>query len=198
MNRRIGSAVVALAWLAASCNAPHDGAVAGRTASVSVVADTTKAADLAAFRARIGPPPAHLAGFRTRDSLVAAFASAVQSRDSAALRRLALTVEEYAYLYYPFAPLARPPYALDPETMWIQIGSSSDRGYVRLLRDYGGRLGYESYRCEDRPTASGPVTLWNGCTVRHRTDGRTIAEPLFGSIIERDGWYKFVGLSNRL
>lgn len=198
MNWRIAPALVVLVWLAFGCNAPHDRAIAGRTASRSVAADTTNASDLAAFRARVGPAPAHLAGARTRDSLVAAFATAVQGGDSAALRRLALTVEEFAYLYYPFAPLAQPPYALDPGTMWIQIGSSSDRGYVRLLRVYGGRLGYESYRCEDRPTRSGPVTLWNACTVRHRTGGRTITEPLFGSIIERDGWYKFVGLSNRL
>lgn len=150
------------------------------------------------MRARIGPAPAHLAGFRSRDSLVAAFARAVDRRDTAAVRSLGLTVEEFAYLYYPDAPLAKPPYELDPETMWLQIGAESDRGAARTLARYGGRLGFVSYRCEAAPRVSGAVTLWNGCAVTHRGPAGTVTEPLFGSIIERDGWYKFVGLSNRL
>lgn len=164
----------------------------------ATIGDTANASALARMRARIGAPPAHLAGFRTRDSLVDAFVRAVDGRDSIALRSLALTVEEFAYLYYPDAPLAKPPYELDPETMWLQIGAESGRGATRTLQRYGGRLGFVSYQCEAAPRVSGAVTLWNACAVTHRTTAGLVTEPLFGSVIERDGWYKFVGLSNRL
>jgi len=176
---------------------PSADSVAAHPGTV-VVADSANAAALARMRARLGPPPAHVAGFRSRDSLVAAFARAVDDHDSTALRALALTVEEFAYLYYPDAPLAQPPYELDPETMWLQIGAESDRGATRTLARYGGHLGLVSYRCEPAARVSGAVTLWNACTVTHRSAARQVTEPLFGSILERDGWYKFVGLSNRL
>ena len=188
--------------LAAACSGrPADQPAAGRTLAVVAhvtVLDTANVAALARMRARIGPAPAHLAGFRSRDSLVAAFARAVERRDSTALRSLALGVEEFAYLYYPDAPLAHAPYDLDPETMWLQIGAESGRGATRTLERYGGRLGFVSYRCEKAPKESGPVDLWNDCAVTHRTPAGLVTEPLFGSVIERDGWYKFVGLSNRL
>ena len=169
-----------------------------RAPPAAVVTDTANASALARMRARNGPGPAHLAGFRSRDSLVAAFVRAVDARDSTALHALALDVEEFVYLYYPDAPLARPPYELDPETMWLQIGAESGRGATRTLARYGGHLGYVSYGCEPTPRRSGPVTLWNACTVTHRGPSGAVTEPLFGSILERDGWYKFVGLSNRL
>ena len=49
-----------------------------------------------------------------------------------------------------------------------------------------------------RPGVSGAVRLWNRCAITHRRQGKSVTEPLFGSIVERDGWFKFVGLSNRL
>jgi hypothetical protein len=45
---------------------------------------------------------------------------------------------------------------------------------------------------------AGAVRLYNGCRVIHQYEDRPLAEPLFGSIIERDRQFKFVGLSNRL
>lgn len=187
--------------LAAACaRAPNDRAPRDSAAAVAAlpIHDTANASALRRMRARIESPPAHLAGFRSRDSLVAAFVGSVERRDSTALRALALNIGEFAYLYYPDAPLAQPPYDLDPETMWLQIGAESGRGAARTLARYGGRLGFVSYRCEPAPRVSGPVTLWNACTVTHRSASGAVTEPLFGSIIERDGWFKFVGLSNRL
>lgn len=189
----IRRSALTLAVFLGACSTPD------RKPPASTAADTSSfdARKLAAMRAQVGPAPAHLDGFRSRDSLVAAFARAVDARDTTALRRLALTPGEFAYLYYPDAPLSKPPYDLDAETMWIQVSAQGDRGFTRVLRFYGGRLGYEGYSCTEPPVTSGALTLWS-CQVRHSYEGRERSEPLFGSVVQRDGWFKFVSLANRL
>ena len=70
---------------------------------------------------------------------------------------------------------------------------------MRAVREYSpGHLRYLRFECEAVPMQLGAVRLYNGCRVIHTYNGKPLAEPLFGSIIERDGQFKFVGLSNRL
>ena len=196
--------LLALATLVAalSCGGGGGSATAAATtvAAVHQQSDSASNAEvLTQFRRSLGSPPVTLAGYSTRDSLVHAWVNAINHSDRAALERLTLSRAEFAWLYYPDSPLAKPPYALDAETMWMQIRSRSDRGATRALREYdAGRLAFTGYRCEPKPMQSGALTMWNACVVTHDYNGGSLSEPLFGSIIERDGVFKFVGLSNRL
>src|SRR5258705_9399934 len=156
-------------------------------------------ASLKAFRTRAGAPVAGLeGGAGSRDSLVLLFAHALDRSDTTALRALALNAREFAWLYYPASPQSRPPYELDADLMWEQIQARSMRGITRALRQYGGgQLGYRGYECSGQPERNGVVTLHNACRIVHTVDGRTVTEPLFGSIIEHGGRFKLCGFSNR-
>jgi hypothetical protein len=150
------------------------------------------------FRAPLGEAPRALDGAASRDALVRRFLQAVAARDTAALRGLALSRAEFAYLYYPESPLSRRPYEEPPALLWFRMTEGSARGLGRLLRRHEGRpLDVVSHACEATPKREGPNTFWERCRVRHvRAPGDTVSERLFGSILERDGRYKFVGYAN--
>jgi hypothetical protein len=151
--------------------------------------------ELAAFRTGLTNEPRELVGAPTRDSLVRLFEKALAANDSAALDRLEITREEFAYLYYPESKLARPPYELDPQTMWMQIDAQRQRGLRRLLARYGGRgLKVRGLECR-QPERENAVVIHQCLAV---TSEAATPMQLFGSILERDGRFKFVGYANRL
>jgi hypothetical protein len=93
--------------------------------------------------------------------------------------------------------MAQKPYELDPDVMWMQIGSQSQRGLTRALARFGGHpLGATRTACED-PKPAGALRL-HACTLTWRPAGASadFAMPL--SIVERDGRFKFVGYGNKL
>lgn len=115
--------------------------------------------------------------------------------DTAALNRLRITAAEFAYLYYPDARLAHPPYGLSPQIMWTQISSQSDRGLQRLLARFKGKkLQIRSLDCRPPDRQNGIVI--HECGVK--TASSTASQRLFGSILERNGRFKFVGYANGL
>jgi hypothetical protein len=138
-------------------------------------------------------------GYRTREELVRAFVRAVEAQDTAALRHMVLRKDEFAWLYYPSSPLARPPYELSPALMWFQLQGESERGASRLLAERAGRpLGYSGHTCGPA-RAQGDIRLYPNCEIRRLVSPRdTAAERLFGLIIEYRGLHKFVGYANRL
>ncbi|MFN2397532.1 MAG: hypothetical protein ABR543_02645 [Gemmatimonadaceae bacterium] len=106
---------------------------------------------------------------------------------------------EFAYLYYPFTRYTRKPYTQDPALVWFLIQLNSEKGIARALKYHGGKsLGYVETACEKRAQPEGPNRFWNDCLV-HRVvaPGDTIAERLFGGIVELDGHYKFIGYANK-
>jgi hypothetical protein len=139
-------------------------------------------------------------GAPTRDELVRRFATAVERGDSTALRRLALTPSEFAYLVYPSSPYTRPPFRQQPEVVWMLQRQAGETGARRLLDRHGGRaLGYDGYACAAEPVVEGENRLWRECAVRYRrADGATVSGRLFGVIVERDGRFKFVNYANDL
>jgi hypothetical protein len=138
-----------------------------------------------------------LAGPHSRDSLVRLFEQALAKRDTAGLDRLQITREEFAYLYYPDSKMARPPYELGPDVMWMQIQSQRDRGLRRLVAKYGGRkIRIRGLECQP-PERQNAVVI-HRCGVRTNDAVDSPPKQLFGSIIERDGRFKFVGYANRL
>jgi hypothetical protein len=151
------------------------------------------------FRADLGTPPAALSpAFRSREALVRTLVEVVERSDTVGLVPLVLTSAEFAYMYYPTNPLARPPYALAPALMWLRLQESNRRAAFALMRAHGGPLGYVGHECT-HSERQGANTIWSDCKVRRRAaDGAERSERLFGTIIERDGRYKFVGLNNEL
>lgn len=157
--------------------------------------DFTTQTELAAFRSTLGTPPATLDGPASRDSLLSEFAHALAKRDTARLTSLQISRAEFAYLYYPDSRLSKPPYELDPETMWQQIELQRVRGMQRLLMRYGGRsLRLRSTQCQP-PERQNRVVI-HECSVVTGATGEP--KQLFGSILERDGRFKFVGFANHL
>ena len=138
-------------------------------------------------------------GFTSRERLVRGLVRALETRDTAALGQMVLKADEFAWLYYPSSPLSRPPYELAPALMWFQLQGESERGASRLLTERAGRpLRYVDHACAPVRT-EGKNRIHSSCVLRHLTPaGETVAERLFGLIIERDGSHKFVGYANKL
>jgi hypothetical protein len=150
------------------------------------------------FTEGLGPAPTALTGGEeSRDALVRRFARALEQRDTADLRRMHLTRAEFAYLYYPTTPVSQPPYDLSPGLYWFQLEGNSNRGITRTLAERGGRpLGYAGVECAP-PVAEGENRIHARCVVR-RVGSPAGSEVLFGSILERDGRFKFISYASKL
>lgn len=151
------------------------------------------------FRHDLPMPQALRGGLGSREKLVREFVRALEVRDTAALGRMVLKTDEFAWLYYPSSPLSKPPYELAPALMWFQLQGESERGASRLLAERAGRpLRYVGHAC-DAARTEGTNRIHSHCELRHLLPaGDTVAERLFGLIVERDGSYKFVSYANRL
>jgi len=139
-------------------------------------------------------------GARTREDLVRAFLHAVETKDTAALRRLVLSRGEFAHLYYPTSAQGLPPYSLSPDLYWFMTMQQSNRGARALINELGGKhLPYAGYRCAGDSTVEGENTLWGPCLIHTlQRGGDTLSQRLFGPIVARGGQYKFLSYSNKL
>jgi hypothetical protein len=149
------------------------------------------------FNATNGERPSGFAhGAATRSSLVKEFVSAIEHNDTTALARLVIDRSEFGYLVYPSSPNAAPPYRQSPDLVWTMRSAGTEKAAKRLLARFGGRgLGFHGYSCPTRPEREGDNTLWSGCVVR--SDAAKELR-MFGAIIERDGRFKFLALTNGL
>jgi hypothetical protein len=136
-------------------------------------------------------------GARSRDALVQRFARAVERRDTADVRAMVLSRAEFAHLYFPSSALSRPPYQQPPALAWFLILANSQKGISRVFERHAGRpLGLRSYACKEPPRRDGENVVWDGCRLQLDSSGRVLTRRLFGSIIERDGRYKFLSYAN--
>ncbi len=159
-----------------------------------------RAVALERFRAGMPPVESLSGGATSRDALVRQFVRALETRDTVALRRMALTKAEYAWLYYPTNPQGLPPYDLSPGLLWFMIESRGTRGLGHALEERGGRLlGYVGHDCDPTPSVEGANRVYGPCLVRRvEAPGDTVAERLFGLVIERGGRFKFISYANKL
>jgi hypothetical protein len=136
----------------------------------------------------------------SREAVAARWLAAATANDTTALRRLVVDRAEFLELYYPSTPLAAPPYEMPPELLWSQLLLNSEDGGTKVLRVLGGhRTRLVSLRCPDTPRREGPNVLHQDCLVTLEVDGRIGREArAFGTILERDGRFKLLGLSSKL
>lgn len=145
------------------------------------------------------PPVGHLTGGAgSRDALARRFVAAAARRDTAALRGLLVTRAEFAWLYFPHARLARPPYGVDPGFLWMQVGSNTARDLPKALERLSPGTTLRALTCGDGGLVEGPNRLHEGCLAVVSRGGRRDTLSAFGSILERDGRFKFLSYANRL
>ena len=158
--------------------------------------------ELRRFREAIGGTPAVrlVGGNDSRTALVARFVLALAARDTADVRAMSVSAREFADLFYPTSPYTRPPYRQAVGLVWFQTQNASSVGITRLFARRGGRsLEVTGHSCLEPPDVHGDNRLWNGCTVEVRgEDGSVRSQHLFGSILERNGQFKFLSYANRL
>jgi hypothetical protein len=155
---------------------------------------------LARFRSGMEPVVSLAGGAPSVDSLIARFIHALETSDTADLVRMAITREEFAFLYYPTNPQSMPPYDLRPGLMWFMHQTGSDRGLSRLLSDRAGvPLGFQGYHCDQVTSQQGENLVSGPCVIRRvSAPGDTVEERLFGLVLQRNGETKFVSYSNSL
>jgi len=157
--------------------------------------------ELRRYREALGGTPVTTLsnGSESREALVKRLVRDVAAHDTNDIRAMMLTAREFADLVYPSSRYTRPPYRQPPGLVWMQITNPSVSGFKRLMSRRGGvQYQYESHTCRSEPEREGENVLWSDCTVRLLSPEReTTTQRWFGSIIERNGTFKLVSLSNQ-
>jgi len=151
------------------------------------------------FRAVLGPEPAGLSGgASSREALIDRFVTALVEADTAAFADMVMNIDEFGWLYYPHTIFTAPPYELAPGLVWFQIQNGSSRGLGRLLGRVAGRpLEVLGHRCAPEPLIEGPNRIWEECVLLvDPAEGEPQEVAYFGSMLERDGAFKFTSYSN--
>lgn len=124
--------------------------------------------------------------------MAAAVLGAVERRDAAMLRGLALTEQEFREQVWPELPASRPERNLPFSYVWGDLHQKSEAGLGETLAKHGGRhytLIAVTFRGE---TSRYPTYIVHRETVLQvRDEGGTVADlRLFGSTLEKDDAWK--------
>jgi hypothetical protein len=201
LGRWAGPALAAIALATAGCEGGGP-PVAAQVSTAGAQVDTVFPVEdaLRRFRADVPDAPAGLRGGEPSvEALVDRWVDAVESHDTATVRRLVLDRSEFAYLYYPTSPFSREPYYQPPELVWFQFQANSEKGIMRVLRRLGGsELRYVGVECPEPPTTQGGNRIRERCVVLRLAGADTVSQGLFGGIIERDARFKFITYANQM
>ena len=158
------------------------------------------AVQLARFRVGVAQTDTLRHASTSIDGLVARWAAAIAARDSVELNAMVLDRAEFAWMYYPGSPISLPPYEAPPQLLWGQIMAASNDGARALVKQFGGRpLSVRQVQCPDAPLAQNGNVLHQSCIVSLRAAGNVLpAQRFFGTVVERDRRFKFLGYSNAL
>ncbi|MBA3893449.1 MAG: hypothetical protein H0X69_07100 [Gemmatimonadales bacterium] len=151
------------------------------------------------FRRDVPRPQGLEGGFGSREDLIRGFVAALEMSDTAALNRMLMRKDEFAWLYYPSSHLSQAPYELPPDLLWFQFRGEVEKGASLLLSERAGRpLGYVGHDCATE-RSEGENRIHGHCVLRRMTAaGDTLGERLFGLVVERGGRFKFVSYANKL
>ena len=157
--------------------------------------------ELRRFRAQLGGDSAtKLSGASaSREELVRRFVRALAANDTNDLKAMAFHGREFADLYYPESPYARPPYHQPPALAWSMIQNPSTSGLTKLIHNLGGKpMTYVGHKCDPKVLHEGRNTRYAGCLITVvEGKGPPVNRRYFGSIVERDGKYKFLSYTNQ-
>jgi len=157
--------------------------------------------ELRRFRAQLGGDSATALAnaSESREALVRRFVRAVAANDTNDLKAMAFRSREFADLYYPESPYSRPPYHQPPALAWSLIQNPSTSGLTRLIHNLGGKpITYVSHKCDPKVLHAGRNTRYAGCLITVvEGNGAPVTRRYFGSIIQRDGKYKFLSYTNQ-
>ena len=208
MLHLVRTSVIALC-VVAGCDAR-----APRTAADSQAAHVRQVAEAGGVVDSVLPIEEHLRRFRasltrqpdtlqfaspTLDALVRRWATAIGTSDTSAFDTMVIDAAEFAWLYYPESKMSKAPYEAPPGLLWGQFIASSNEGVRSALKLYGGKpMTVIATRCP-AATIEGANRLHENCAVTIRSGTAEKREGrMFGTILERDGRFKFVGLANAL
>lgn len=195
---KIAILVLFLALAVAGCRATPPAAAQGNSGAFTP--DSTRARELAEFRTGL-PAVAELEqGASSLDSLARAVVTALVAQDRARLDQLVLSRQEFAWIYYPTTPQGKPPYDLDPSTMWLTTEAQSGKGLGRAMERLNGKaVVFEGITCESAVSIEGENRVHGPCDIR-LGGGQDVAGEgrLFGLVLERHGRWKVVSYVNRL
>lgn len=152
---------------------------------------------LARFRDGIPRVTSLDGGETSADRLVFRFMTAIDRGDTVTLARLRVSRGEYAWLYFPTSAYTAPPYELPPDVAWMLSAAASEKGLARVVRRLrGSSLQVRDYRCW-KEAREGPNRFLSQCMVEYDDQHEgPVARRLFGTIMERDGHYKFLSYAN--
>ena len=123
--------------------------------------------------------------------------AALAASDTSALRALAVTRAEYAWLIYPESPLLHPPYRQPIDVAWMLHAAPHAKGFARLLERLGGRpLRLDSLACAPEPVTQGANRFWTQCTARITIGSDAVELRLFTALVERSGMFKVMSYDN--
>ena len=180
---------------------PEEGIVAVPAPAPSTDAERRPATlddKLTMFRQGLMRPEALSGGAPTRETLIRRFVAAIEHRDTAAVRAMVVDRAEFAWLYYPSSAYTRPPRLQEAPLAWFLMVENSQKGITRAFNRLGGSgVSYRGHQCDAAPAIETRNRFWRGCVVTVRgAESRGLTLRLFGSIIERDGQFKFLSYAN--
>jgi hypothetical protein len=193
--------IIAVPLALAACDAasaPSGGDAEAPSPVVAVVDSAlTPQEHLRRFREGLEPVDTLAGGAGSREALVRRWVEAVEAADTAAVVAMHLTRAEFAYLYFPESPYASGRTRTPPDFLWMQFRLNSEKGIGRTFTRLAGRpLGYRALVCPEAPKAQGRSVLHERCLLRRDTEAGRVEQRLFGTIVERDGRFKFVSYAN--
>ena len=135
-------------------------------------------------------------GASSRDALLRAVAAAVAARDTAALRTLALSRAEFAWLYYPTATQGLPPYDLAPALYWFTTETRSHSALAKLLEGGDPARRFVAGDCGGAPTTEGMNRVWGPCLLTLApASGAPVKLRYLSLVVEREGVWKVLQYS---
>jgi hypothetical protein len=146
---------------------------------------------LALLVAGCGPPPlAHT--LPSSEAVAREVLSALERRDVARLRALALSEEEFERRVWPGLPAARPERNLPWSYVWMDLRQKSDAALTRTLQEHGGKhYELQEVRFAGAATDHGTYRVHRDTVLLVRDGSAQVLElRLFGSTIEADGGFK--------
>lgn len=199
LHAAAGAIPVAALVFASGCSAePRPAADTASERPPGYVVDSIHSPEEALRRFREGVDTVRqLDGPPSQRQLIEAFRRAATRNDTAALRALALSRAEFAYLVYPESRLSRPPYRQPPEIAWRLLSQASEGGLRKLLERAPMMMLLDG-TCPDSVQVEGRMRTTSGCTIRVQTPDTVRDVRLFGRIVELGGRWKIVGFDGDL